>query len=213
MKNAPNRKASGQGLRTGTASFAKGKARSVEILQAAQYILAHEGYENFTMRNIGARVGIRLGNLQYYYQTKTDLLRDLLKFVGESYDQQYVKLFAKIPDDPALRFKAVIDYLLADLKKLEVRGFFAQTRALMTHDAYVGELMAEAYAYYRSVLSGLVSHLNPALSKRDSDQRAALIQALIEGSTFTQTLQGARLVQQPGLDDLIRERAYRIATR
>ena len=43
------------------------------------------GYGGFTMRRIAARAGITIGNLNYYYRTKEDLLQDLLEYVINDY--------------------------------------------------------------------------------------------------------------------------------
>ena len=43
------------------------------------------GYGGFTMRRIASRAGITIGNLNYYYRTKEDLLQDLLENVINDY--------------------------------------------------------------------------------------------------------------------------------
>ena len=57
----------------------KGAARRDEILAEARAILVDEGLDRFVLREIAARVGILLGNLQYYYATRDDLLEALVR--------------------------------------------------------------------------------------------------------------------------------------
>ena len=37
--------------------------------------LPENGYEQFTLRNVAERVGMRMSHLQYYFATKGDLVR------------------------------------------------------------------------------------------------------------------------------------------
>ena len=204
---------SAKGLRSGTATIAKGKARTDDILRTAQHILSHEGHEKFTLRNIATKVGIRLGNLQYYYKTKADLLREMLQYASEVSDLEYDEMFSKVSNNPEDRFRAIVNYLLDDLKQSEVRGLFLQSWALATHDDYAEHCMEETSAHYRDVLSAIITELNPDLSKGELNDRATLIQSMIEGSHFSLSLKRGRLVQRRGLDDLIKDRVYHIATR
>ena len=201
------------GLSSGTAILPKGKHRIEEILRKAQEVLVEEGYPNFTMRNIAARVGIRMGNLQYYYQTKNDLLREMFQFAIEAHSGRFLRLDSLSGVEPQKLFLNVIDYLLTDLKKPHVRGLFLQIWALSMHDNFAEHCLEEIYEQYRQLLSGIITRINPGLPAPECDARAAAIQALIEGSQMSLTLKNGRLVQKRGLNKLIKERAGLIATR
>ena len=201
------------GLSSGTAILPKGKHRTEEILRKAQEVLVEEGYPNFTMRNIAARVGIRMGNLQYYYQTKNDLLREMFQFAIEAHSGRFLRLDSLSGMEPQKLFLNVIDYLLTDLKKPHVRGLFLQIWALSMHDNFAEHCLEEIYEQYRQLLSGIITRINPGLPAPECDARAAAIQALIEGSQMSLTLKNGRLVQKRGLNKLIKERAGLIAIR
>lgn len=64
--------------RAGTATYEKGEARLARILDAAAEVFMEAGYSGLTMRKIAERADISIGNLNYYYRAKTDLLRDLI---------------------------------------------------------------------------------------------------------------------------------------
>ena len=66
--------------RSGTAIQDKGITRLVSILDAAREVFMEAGYAGFTMRKIARRANITLGNLNYYYRTKEDLLQDLMEY-------------------------------------------------------------------------------------------------------------------------------------
>ena len=48
------------------------------ILQAARAVLIKQGSGGFSMRKVAAEAAITLGNVQYHYKTKTDLLSGLM---------------------------------------------------------------------------------------------------------------------------------------
>lgn len=48
------------------------------ILQAARTVLINQGSGGFSMRKVAAEAAITLGNVQYHYKTKTDLLSELM---------------------------------------------------------------------------------------------------------------------------------------
>ncbi len=52
----------------------KGARRQAEILAVARELLVEEGYDRFVLREIAARAGMTLGNLQYYFPTRETLL-------------------------------------------------------------------------------------------------------------------------------------------
>ena len=212
MKMASAQLPPANGLRSGTATIAKGQRRVDKVLRAARKILALEGYPNFTMRNVAARSGISLGNLQYYFPTKNALLRELIEYNEKTHDVDYKAIFVKA-DNPEDCFYALVDYLLDDLEKPLVRGFLFQVWALTTHDDYVETCMEKAFAHYRSVVSRAIAGLNPRMSKVERARRAAAIQSIIEGSQLTRVKQGKRFVQRPGLRKLIRSEAFQIVIR
>lgn len=66
------------------------------IIQAAQAVLIRDGGSQFSARKVAAEVGMSLGNLQYHYKTKFDLLAGVLDAHLTLY-QQYFEQFAEQP--------------------------------------------------------------------------------------------------------------------
>ncbi|MFT5349964.1 MAG: hypothetical protein ACI9MF_000779, partial [Gammaproteobacteria bacterium] len=94
----------------------------------------------------------------------------------------YNKLFGSFPDDGKLRFEAVINFLIADIKNPETRRFFIQLWALLeSSDAHSGVLLNELYAIQIGHLNSLIALVNPGLSRSRLQQRSAMIAAMIEG--------------------------------
>ena len=67
---------------TTIASSNKGKKRIVEIMEACRTVLIDKGYTQFSLRNIAKEAGIHLSNLQYYFRTRDDLLKELILFAS-----------------------------------------------------------------------------------------------------------------------------------
>ena len=71
----------------------KGELRRAEILAAARQLLVDDGYDRFVLREIANRVGVMLGNLQYYYPTRDDLLEAVVRAEFEQ-NQREVRAIA-----------------------------------------------------------------------------------------------------------------------
>ena len=163
-------------------SRVKGRAREADIIAAARDLLAGNGYEQFTLRNVAERVGIRMSHLQYYFATKGDLVRALLESVAADYSAQTAQVLAQVPDTPTARFMGWIDFLLQDCWDPRTRHFFIQLWGLVeSEDAYTGQLLQQFYATDISEILRLLQDLSPHLDAGLLDQRAAIIAGVIEG--------------------------------
>jgi AcrR family transcriptional regulator len=160
----------------------KRRVREAEIIAAARDLLAGNGYEQFTLRNVAERVGMRMSHLQYYFATKGDLVRSLLESVAADYSAQTAQVLAQVPDTPTARFMAWIDFLLQDCWDPRTRHFFIQLWGLVeSEDAYTGQLLQQFYATDISEILRLLQDLSPHLDARLLGQRAAIIAGVIEG--------------------------------
>ena len=172
------------GVRAGTARRPGGRRTAARILRAAHELLMTGDHAAFSMRSVAERAGMRLGNLQYYYPRREDLVRALLEYVGEVYNQRYEALLAAAPNDPVARFEAVIRWNFADVGSCETRHFFIQLWALLSEtDNYSGELLAQLYQPQLARLQRLVLELSPGLDPAEAQLRAEIIAAMIEGFT------------------------------
>lgn len=199
-------------LKKGSGSRRPGKIRIEKILQAGREILAFDGYQSLTLRHVAASCEISLGNLQHYFPTKKALVHGIIEHMHGYYDAQFEKLFSRIPDTPMDRFRAVIQYYLKDLINPLTHGFIFQAGALALKDKYAAECMEKSYEYERKILADLIAPIAPGLTARELAMRAAAIQAILEGSTFSLEIKKDRIKQKPGLNNYIEELAIQIAT-
>jgi AcrR family transcriptional regulator len=194
-------------------SRVKGRAREAEIIAAARDLLAGNGYEQFTLRNVAERVGIRMSHLQYYFATKGDLVRGLLASVAADYTAQTAQVLSQVPDTPTARFMAWIDFLLQDCWNPRTRHFFIQLWGLVeSEDAYTGQLLQQFYATDISEILRLLQDLSPHLDATLLGQRAAIIAGVIEGMMLMVGSGPDDADARKGLLAETRKQIFRIAT-
>ena len=159
-----------------------GNDTAARIVLAARELLMTEGYAQFSMRNVAARAGLHLANVQYYYKTREDLVKALLDDTGERYRSSYEDLRAKAPTDREARFKAVVEFNLKDIATSETRRYFIQLWALLTEiDGRAGHLMNDLYAIDIQQLSDCIADLVPDTDAAEVRRRASILAAMIEG--------------------------------
>jgi AcrR family transcriptional regulator len=157
-------------------------ATAARIVLAAREILMDEGHAQFSMRNVAARAGVHLNNVQYYFKTREHLVRALLEDTGSRYRASYDKLLAFAPADPAARFDALIEFNLQDVSTWETRRFFIQLWALLiTLDGRSGSFLDDLYAIDIEQLSGFIAELVPGTAPAEIRRRASVLAAMIEG--------------------------------
>ncbi len=122
-----------------------------------------------------------MGNLNYYFASKNDIIHTLIEEIINNYERDYAESMSQVSNDPRERFLAHINYLITDLKKPSTRGFFFQLYGMSTHDMYVDSCREEFYSYGIKTVKGLILELNPELTSKIASHRAALIIALVDG--------------------------------
>ena len=170
--------------RPGTATQQKGLARLLSILEAAREIFTEQGYPNLTMRKVATKAGISIGNLNYYYRTKEDLLRDLLEYVINPYLEEFDRSRQAAGELPEKQLQAVLTFWIEDLGTPETTAFFPECWALANHNPFVAELIDDMYVKARQTLNDLIPQINPTLTQKESEQIALYMCAAMEGLTM-----------------------------
>ena len=169
--------------RTGTATHEKGITRLISILDAAREVLMAAGYGGFTMRKVASRAGITIGNLNYYYRAKEDLLRDLLEYVINDYLEEFERRREIAGQSPEKQLLAVLKFWIDDLNTPETTSFFPELWALGNHDPYIAELIDDLYSKARLPLNELIPQINPTLTRKEAERMALYMCAAMEGLT------------------------------
>ena len=141
------------------------KSKKEIIIEAARSILIREGSSGFSMRKVAVEASMSLGNLQYYYETKTDLLYGLLNSYIDSYKREYEKfLLAGMKDRGDLRH--LIHSTLEEEASNEDLPFFRALFSFTEQDLlekFLNLFYQEVYALLCEGLAQLVNLPNDAL--------------------------------------------------
>ncbi|RKG98965.1 TetR/AcrR family transcriptional regulator [Corallococcus sp. CA053C] len=190
--------------REGTAVHAKGTERVGHILDAAMDVLVQDGYAGLSVRGVAQRAGVSLGNLQYYFPTKQDVVRALLA----RYLEQALKRVRERVEgggrEPAQRLRHALDAILEDQDSPHACQLFAELWALAARDAMVADALAVFYAGYRAGVVELLRELSPDLTPARRERRAALLVAFLEGLSLFRGGGNLRAASVPGLEQELR---------
>ncbi|NRD52681.1 TetR/AcrR family transcriptional regulator [Corallococcus exiguus] len=190
--------------RKGTAVHAKGTERVERILDATMEVLAGDGYAGLSLRVVAQRAGVSLGNLQYYFPAKQDVVRALLARYLEQALQRVRERMAGGGSEPAQRLRLAVDAILEDQDSPHACQFFAELWAMAARDTMVADTLTVFYAGYRAGVVELLRELSPDLTPARRDRRAALLVALFEGLSLFRGGGNLRGASVPGLEQELR---------
>ena len=169
-------------MRTEQAKSAKGEERRDAIEAAARRMLLDEGYAGVSLRRIATKLGISVGNLQYYFPTKDDLVESVI--IRET--QKPIDMLGDIdwsPDDTATSIRQAVGSLMQYYAS-EAGRFYAIMEALALHDDRYATLKADGYAHVLGHIEQLIGLLAPALPADRAEGLARVLVALIDGASL-----------------------------
>lgn len=153
------------------------------ILDAARSVFMELGYSRFTMRKVATAAGISLGNLNYHFPRKDELLKALLETIFDTYTAEFERRRHAAGASPSRQLAAVLEFWIDDLLSPETTTFFPELWALSNHDPHVAEMTDRLYQDARAPLLALLPKINPALDQRSTERLALLMCASMEGLT------------------------------
>jgi AcrR family transcriptional regulator len=160
---------------------AKGEVRLQEILQAAKAVFEGDGYAAFSTRRVAARAGITQGNLQYYFRTRNELLRATLEAGLREMIGRYAEIATRLEESASKRCSELVERIFLDINSPDLPKFLFEAWAFAHHESFAAELVDETYTEYREIFAGLLSQINPALSKEECGVRAFVLTAQSAG--------------------------------
>ncbi|QRN96494.1 TetR family transcriptional regulator C-terminal domain-containing protein [Archangium violaceum] len=158
----------------------KGQERSEAILDAAERLLVDEGHAALTLRGVAQRSGIRLGNLQYYFATREDLVRALLARVLERATARLEERMGAA-GDPAEALDETLKALLEDQLDPASYRLFYDLWALAAREPAIAAELRAFYSRYTDAVAERLGQLAPETSRAETRARAELLVALLEG--------------------------------
>lgn len=154
----------------------RGEARGSELVALARSVLVEHGLDKFVLRDIAARAGMTVGNLQYYFPTRDDLLAAVVR--------------AELNRDLAA-LRPIIggsDRDLAGAAESLVCNWcdggsnvYAAVALLAFHHERFRQLNREVYETIYTELGPVIRTADPAADDRAVAARARLVTALLDG--------------------------------
>ena len=127
---------------------------------------------------------MNVGNLNYYYKSKTELVHALLDALISGYEG----VFDAVAHEPGVtaetRLDRLISVILQDITTKRTTRVFPELWALANHDAFVQERVDDMYRRARVTLVELIGEINPALPQEERETLALFISASLEGMTI-----------------------------
>ncbi len=165
------------------------------MLDAATDLLVEEGYAQLSLRKIAARAEMRLGNLQYYYRTKQDVIRALLERYLARAVEAFERRIATAGADPRDQLLAGTETLIAALDSDASCRLFWELWALAARDRSVARATHAFYERYVAEVAKALRAVAPALRPARAERRAMLAVALFEGLSVLRLGDGGTLAR------------------
>lgn len=141
--------------RSGTATVAKGGQRRGEILAIARRLFAERGFEATSIREIGEGAGILSGSLYYHFDTKEEMLHEIVRDHVFSLLRGYEKCAASATD-PRTTLEALVRFGITHLiDRREVHAIVINERGYILRQpsfAYLDETWQEVFRTWYGVL-------------------------------------------------------------
>jgi AcrR family transcriptional regulator len=164
----------------------KGDRRRAAILDVARTLLVEQGYDRVVMRDVAMRVGVTLGNLQYYFPTRDDLLEGVVRAEFER-NQADVAALSAGPRPGREKLAAITRHLIHVWAREGGRVYVVMSLLALHHRRFA-RLHHEIYAAFYDALLPVLREIRPRARTAELRRLARLITTLIDGA----------LVQLPG---------------
>jgi AcrR family transcriptional regulator len=160
----------------------RGEESRAAVLATARAVLVEEGLERFVLRRIAARTPMALGNLQYYFPTREDLLEAVMR---DEFERDRAVLAAELARrDGSSRWVAGV---LAGLVDNWCRGgnhVFGAMKLLAAHQPRFAALAGEIYGVFYDELGELLRAADPSAPAGEIAARSRLVTAVLDGTAL-----------------------------
>ena len=167
----------------------KGKATRAAILDAAKELLLEEGYGRFVFRSVAKRAGVEPGNVQYYFASKSDLIRGVLVTELESYEER-LENAVKRGRTKTEQVDLMVDWLGVDLTDHDSLRLWLAIWGMAAYDEELGGVVSAWYQAYIETFSGLLQKIFPQLANTRAMEAATTITAQFDGLMIVLLLGG-----------------------
>jgi AcrR family transcriptional regulator len=176
------------------------KDGKIKIIEAAQRLIADQGVEKTSMRDIANEAGITTGAIYYYYKSKEELLYDVMDYAS-AVTSEIMKMRAQPeaqPDEVLDEIARRVKQQLMNHRVWNLRFYLGLQAA--QGDETLRQRFAQNYAAQTKRTADLFNFVFDTPSQPVDMQLAALMVAALDGINFQQFI-GALPVD---IDDLAR---------
>ncbi|MEU4602699.1 TetR/AcrR family transcriptional regulator [Kribbella sp. NPDC023972] len=155
----------------------RGQVRRDALLATAREVLVEDGFDQFVLRRVAAKAEMKLGNLQYYFTTRDDLLEAVIRAEFDR-DLEAVRLATTVESADGLKTAA---RALVRNWTTGAGSVFGTMSLLAYHHERFRELNREIYETFYRELGVLVRRVSPGLREAEIAARARLITSVLDG--------------------------------
>lgn len=172
----------GEVVRGDAAATRKGTRRAAQILQAALDAIVETGYNDLTLEAVARRVGISKGNLQYYFPTRSDLLKAAFAEHLAAHKRTWLEVHDAAAPDARTRLRRLIAFELAANRDPRFVTQVRERWSLAARDRELRRLSNNSHRWVTGRYAALIAALRPDLDKRACRQLGMVIYAMLIGS-------------------------------
>jgi AcrR family transcriptional regulator len=158
----------------------KGSSTRARIVKEARKQLVERGYEAFVMRELADNLGIKLGNLQYYFKTREALILHVIEQEAAK-DILIIQSLRQNGDSAADVFRSIVRNLVTRWRS-SGGVLFSTLATLAMHNKSYKQLYRTTYENFYFALAVPLREMKPSLSDDEIALRVRLVTALIDGS-------------------------------
>jgi AcrR family transcriptional regulator len=154
------------------------ESRCAELVGIARDLLVEGGLDAFAMRAVAARADMKLGNLQYYFASRDELLEAVIR-------HEFAQDLAVFQDESAsvagpASLKQLARQLVANWSSSNGVAFVTLS-TLAYHNDRFRSLNREIYASFYAELQSMIGRLDEAAPGPEIALRARLISSVLDG--------------------------------
>lgn len=148
------------------------------MLAVARNVLIEDGLERFVLRTIASRAGMRLGNLQYYFATRDDLLEAVIR---AEFDRDLAIIHSTLERSrsPGDALPKVAHGLVCHW--CDGGSVYAALWLLAYHHERFRDLNRQIYETFYGELALLIRSADPRASDAELDIRTRLVTSVLDG--------------------------------
>ena len=168
--------------RAGT-TYRAGHTTRAAILRESEAVLVELGHAGFSVRKVAERLGLAVGNVNYYFPTRDSLLIALIQRLLAEYRQGAKSNYGRSALSGARLVGPLLGWLVTDAVRPRTSGVFRQLWAIAGTDP---QIAATLDRFYERSAHGLLRVLGFEPSRRAGPEWEALLFLVLvisEGST------------------------------